>query len=363
MEFKRRKETIEYLLLRHGDALIEAIGRAVPDAGDRERLTGQLRSASGQPKPHKVFGLRAESVFRELVVALGQVTYLKEEDQGAWADFGVAAQPTDFLLGTKSGARLAVEVKNCNAQTGSLRLKIDYFDRLKAFAGLVGHDLRIAMYWSQWRSWTLVPPQAFRACDGDKLEVDFARAFAHNEMCYLGDRLLHTTPALGIRVKVTTLESLETGDDEFMKKFRIEDFRFVAGDAVLRTERDLRIALHLFQYGTWRADGWKYRQNDEGEWVELLAKPAEDQEDDDVLGNRRAIGFLSQHYSNAVSSLLAEDSINIPEGFAGFNYGGLDRVVPRDFDFAGSEISLMVFELFPEHHGGLAPNTAAPNSV
>lgn len=166
---RRRRESLRYVLSRFKSELGDALNLALDEDGSVRSATDALSSILSLER-HEIVGLRTETLFRELAVALGQTSYVKQEDQGDWITQDVSAKPVDFLVGLKNGMRFAIEVKNCHKETGALSLRSSDVSELENYAQLVCHELRLAIYWSKWRLWTLVDPTCFES-DGDKLKT------------------------------------------------------------------------------------------------------------------------------------------------------------------------------------------------
>ena len=76
--------------------------------------------------------------------------------------------------------------------------KARYLSQLKTYSALVRADLRLAIYWSTFKMWTLISPQDLRF-DGSDWTTTFGDAMMQNTMAVLGDMHVGTIPPLVCR--------------------------------------------------------------------------------------------------------------------------------------------------------------------
>ena len=284
----------------------------------------------------------------ELVNALGRFKYIKQEDQGNWLTRDQCAQPPDYLVGDNLGRRLAVEVKNCHKVTGNFSLRADIISQLEAYADIVGHRLKFAIFWSRWREWTLVDPSFFKqsASSPDRKTIAFGDAVIVNEMNALGDVGLYTKPPLCVRAKFTRLQSKKGPIDEFSFMARIDAIKITAAGRVLDRALDRRICLHLMFYGSWPSHDWTVQNIDGDEYFVLESSPPPGPPSCSIPGYA-SIGNLSRHFSNAALGSLTAEQVEIPEGVGGLDHAHLGNLIPPDFDFHNSGLDLIVFHVIP----------------
>src|SRR5215831_1716986 len=94
-------------------------------------------------------------MFEGVVIALGQVQMIKEEDAGGWYDGDKLTVP-DYRIILRDGTQFLVEVKNHNAGPFEISFKKEYVNGLRRYGGLTGSPVKLAVYWVRWRTWTLV---------------------------------------------------------------------------------------------------------------------------------------------------------------------------------------------------------------
>jgi hypothetical protein len=114
--------------------------------------------------PTLLRGLHAESLFGALVVSLGKVSLLKHEDSGnMWVDQRLSVPDYRIVLPDKS--QFLAEVKRFH-QKGDPKqpyaMAEKYRGRLQQYEELVQAPVKVALYWSRWNLWTLVPVRPSR---------------------------------------------------------------------------------------------------------------------------------------------------------------------------------------------------------
>src|SRR5580658_3564409 len=96
-------------------------------------------------------------MFEGVVVALGQVQMIKEEDAGdGWYEGDKLSIP-DYRIALRDGTQFLVEVKNHNGDHIEISLTNSYVEGLRRYRELTGSPIKLAVYWVGWRTWTLVP--------------------------------------------------------------------------------------------------------------------------------------------------------------------------------------------------------------
>jgi len=159
-------------------------------ANARSKLVDSLAS------PTFLHGQRTHSMFEALVVTLGGVRLIKQEDSGVVHTEDDPLFVPDFHLVLRDGSRYLIEVKNFNPN-GDFRknftLRRSYLDGLTRYAALMSCSLMIAIYWVGWNLWTLLPADIFQT-KREKLSVNFFQAMKSNHMAILGDRDVWSKP-------------------------------------------------------------------------------------------------------------------------------------------------------------------------
>jgi hypothetical protein len=142
-------------------------------------------------------GARTESLFEALVTSLGQFRLLKREDVGQVRATDNLRAP-DFRVVLQDGTQWLIEVKNARSEEPfkqELRLSARYVASISSYCDAVGAPLRLAVYWSLWKVWTVVSPDRFRLPSGG-LVVSMDEALLADELGRLGDFIIMTKPPL-----------------------------------------------------------------------------------------------------------------------------------------------------------------------
>ena len=202
------------------------------------------------------YGKRTEALFAYVVGALGEVEFIKQEDSGELFFSGEEIQAPDYRLILKNQEKILVEVKNCHNKSPDqkFKLKKDYLAKLKRYADINGLPLRIAIYFSEWKMWCLVPLQVFKEKD-DSYLIDYKTAGIHSQMNMLGDAFifmhknnieLHLySEDLRTVIAIGKLEGKITWD--------IERFRIFSNGVEITNEKEKIVSYYLLTHGKWKS--------------------------------------------------------------------------------------------------------------
>ena len=156
------RDPLRFELLPLFAAHVEARGGTLQDVDAQ----GEFLASLGQPLTRAVAdstlarGLRTEAMFAALVVSLGRVTLIKQEDAGTvWTGRSELKVP-DYRIVLPDGTTFLVEVKHFHqgkAPTKPFPITRKYLTALRAYGELVGCPVKLAVYWERWNVWTLVP--------------------------------------------------------------------------------------------------------------------------------------------------------------------------------------------------------------
>ena len=201
-------------------------------------------------------GQRTEAMFEAMVVSFGAVRLLKSEDNGPFFSDGSYAAP-DFRMVLPDGEQWLVEVKNVyepNPREQSRRIlrKAD-LEGLAKYSHETGGQLKLAVYWARWATWTLVSPERVTASDGSAT-LDFLTAVKINELSELGDRTIGTKPPLKFRLLADSAESIAVDNDGSVG-FTIADAQLHCGEEEIVDSIEREIAWTFMMYGDWEATG------------------------------------------------------------------------------------------------------------
>lgn len=268
----------ENLTLGDGELLAKVAG-----------MLGELRD-----NPATVHGRRVEAMFGYVAAALDGCSVVKREDGGELLAPEQELLVPDYRLLVKKRGEMLVEVKNCH-QVRRFSIRSADLERLQAYADLFSIPLRLAVYWSRWRVWTLVSPDVLRPCGERRHELTFPGAMRCNRMGELGDVMLATTPPLTLRILTDPTAPRRVAGDGSVR-FTIGAIQIFAGEREITAKKERNLAFYLMMYGQWLEDAPRARTDaDELLWVDFVSRPLDNGDDDD--GERlqpfRIVGALS----------------------------------------------------------------------
>jgi hypothetical protein len=255
-------------------ALVDAIARGknltVGAKATTRQVLQRIRELT-QPNPILMHGKRVESMFAFVVAALGRCVAIREEDVGAvYGPPGI--QPPDYRVVFKDNTELLIEVKNCHETTRPLRLKTEYLDGLLAYGRLFNRPVKLAIYWSKWKAWTLIALDHLKA-SARHSTINFPAALMANEMVSLGDYTLGTTPPLALRLHSDPSEPRTVMPNQRRISFRIGNVELFCGGRLVRDKQERAIAWHLMMFGRWpKREQLEIRDN-ELLWLDYIAEP------------------------------------------------------------------------------------------
>lgn len=285
-----------------------------------------------------VFGFRTQAMFETVIASLGKVQLLKQEDAGAGYYGGDAdlAVP-DHRIVLNNGTQLLVEVKNFH-QAGGTDFYVEEFEylrRLDAYATMTRSELLIAVYWSGWNIWTLVPSAAFTV-DGKKATLELEAAFKQNQMSRIGDQMIGTRWPLRIRLEVE-----ELGNRGAERQLLIRDTLLYSEDRILTDPVTKRLAMFLMLNGGWHEDTVLIHAESKLTAIEFHYAPEEQartqaEQGFDIVGSMSSM--ISRFFREAT---VVEDEVARLQ--VDFTPGEFGQLVPEDYDFKGHGLPLWQF--------------------
>lgn len=256
-ELKRNVPELDFIRLTQASPRLSSMaaysGPALEEFG--RELAGAADSFVQQPE--RLAGIRAEVLFRVVIMGIGSVQLLKEEDDGAVAYNGDEVAVPDYRLVLEDGRHLLVEVKR-HEIAGDLNREFAISDRrvraLRRYAELTGAELRFAIFWEGLRKWTLCDLRAFTPGQNGERQwrIPFPRAYATNSMRDLGDYLVVIPAPLKLRIVADPSADNPVQDayGEKQATFTIERVELLADDFILKGV-SAKIAWRLLWYGDW----------------------------------------------------------------------------------------------------------------
>jgi hypothetical protein len=262
--------------------------------------------------PAFMHGQRTQAMFRDLVVALGQTTMIKEEDAGKGYVDAPALVIPDFQIRHRNGSRFLVEVKNNHSKkpqdpkTLQFSMKSSYYEGLKQYAEWLGCPIKLAVYWTGWRLWTLTPLEMLSR-RGNKCVLSLGDATQYNEMVILGDFLIETTFPLTLELiadsnkpinRIIRANAVPPSPDEEWEFYIREVAFFCNGQKILdRREKDLAWSMILF--GNWHSGS--SISHDENNVIRALVFESRPRDSEKGKSGYAYIGFISEIFSQCVA--------------------------------------------------------------
>lgn len=282
-------------------------------------------------------------MFAHVAAGMGACKIIKEEDSGLIISEYADVLPPDYRVASKAGAEFLVEVKNFHKAdaTTPFTLKEPYLRRLQKYSQLFDLELKIAIYWSGWRRWTLLPASAFTISTG-KAQVTFAEAVQRSEMAKLGDYEIGTKAPLTAKfVSDPAKPRGIDGDGNAMPTIR--SVELYCGGVQIAKPLEKRIAWFLMLTGEWQSVEQPAEVED-GELIswEIQAAPSNPTPDQDFA----LIGPLSMLISNMFTLMTAPDGMVdrlVPETEPGL----LSVQIPHDYE--GDALPLWRLQIKPHY--------------
>lgn len=214
-----------------------------------DRLSLEFKAAKSNPA--LVHGTRVQAMFEYIVVSLDNVKMLKSEDSGSIHSKGEDIAIPDFRIVDEKGNEFLVEVKNFHQTdpTKPYTLNKEYVDKLTRYSEICKLESKLAIYWSKWNIWTLVPLDKL-TLDNAKYLLTLGDACMFNEMYILGDASIGTVPPLSLRL-VTDKNKPRNVQEDGKVSFVIGEVEFLCGDNVIKDDNERTIAFSLMMFGNW----------------------------------------------------------------------------------------------------------------
>lgn len=311
------------------------------------RLAGGLQASLANPS--RLHGLRVESMFRAVVVALGEFQLLTAEDEGElyYDDANGPVKLPDYRAVDAAGRPLLVEVKSIPPQPQRLHHAISATEvrGLRRYGELTGAPVALAHYWSALNLWTLVDLDRLRERDG-RYELELGEAVRFNQMERFGDRTIATVPPLELRLEVEEQGDRVKPDTAAVV---IKGVQLLAAGAPLVDEVEQRIAFMLFRYGRWQVDT-PAELDSAGRITSfsLSAAPPEEAREAVAKQGLAAVGELSSMYSSLFNEITLNDEGAVQRLDHHSEPGEFGALIPPDFfERSDRALKLWRFQLKP----------------
>lgn len=279
--------------------------------------------------PITIYGISAQTMFEYVAASLGKCQLVKSEDAGALHSDNPDIKVPDFRLLLQDEGQLLVEAKNFYQKSPfqPFRMKPEYLNGLIKYANLFKADVRIAVYWTRWTTWTLVSPEAFVVTSKGCI-LGLEDALKATEMARLGDVHLATIPPLKFRI-LSDPTSDRTIDPSGQVQFRIGGIELYCGTTRIDEPLEQSIALFIMLYGSWPSElGVAITEGDQLIAFDIVSQPDEPAEEQpfSLIGSMSSMvsrRFLSMTTSSghvqrlAPKSLESDLGIRIPDNYKG----------------------------------------------
>jgi hypothetical protein len=271
-------------------------------------------------------GLWTEAMFAALVVSLGRVQLIKQEDAGqVWVDRRGVRVP-DYRIVLPDGTGFLAEVKHFQ-QRGrpdkAFPISRSYLTALRTYGELVGCPVKLAVYWSRWNVWTLVP---LSACEQEGRPcLSMKRAFMANEMGILGDVSIGTQFPLRFRILADPTCERTVGEDGEVA-FTIGGIELYCRDRRLKGKREWNIAMMFMLYGAWEEQRAAELNGGELVGLDYVRMPPEDHGQ-----GFEVIGTLSSIFSSMYLTSTSDGDRVTRLGISVVG-GSLGSLIPEDYE-------------------------------
>ena len=328
-----------FLRLSRG-AREELSGTTAPDEFGR-RVREALQKVRQQPAV--LHGRRTQEMFAFVAASLGRTVLIKEEDCGEVVASGEGLVVPDYRLVLGDKSQHLVEVKNCHREspTTPIRLTPAYVRGLTEYGALMGVPVSIAVFWSRWCLWALVPVEALPP-DG----LSLLAALPRNNMVLLGDRQLGTTPPLIMRVVADPRGPNLPGRDG-KHSFRIGSAEFLCGGTRVASTLERNLAYQFMLFGDWpETDSPVELDGDRLVHLDFIFAPKQRTPNQrfELLGSMSSI--VSRKFQALTSTTADVTSISPAAEPA-----SLGVMIPEDY--VGEALPLWQFEVQPHGKGGV----------
>lgn len=241
--------------------------------------------------PIHVHGFRVESMFAHVAAALGKSQVITEEDSGVFFSSADDIRRPDFRLIVNDSEQLLIEVKNFRQKDPMepFILKSAYLTSLKKYAEVFKTPLKIAIYWSVWKLWTLIDASNFFT-ENTNCSITMLEALKRNEMILLGDHMVATVPPLSLRLYADSNKSRSI-DGNGQAHFTIGRVALYADRKEITDDFEKKLAWFFMLHGKWNeVDQPTEIKNGLVEYTEFAVSP----EEYDKKQGFAMLGYLSE---------------------------------------------------------------------
>jgi len=331
-------------LMRLLDRYARSRGVSIQDQANHADFLADLARDFEENRSNEILihGLRIQAMFAYVAAALGSCTAIKEEDAGDFYALDADLRAPDFRIVTTDQSEFLVEVKNHrpSGPFADYLLKAEYLDKLRRYAAVFQRELYVAIYWSQWKLWSLVLADRFDLA-GDTYNLSLGEAVKKSEMNLLGDCMLGAVPPLTLRLLSDPAKPRRIGADG-KAKFTIGNVELLAAGQVIEDPVEKEIAWFLLNHGDW--PGTPARAEVIGGELIYIGYEVQPEHRTEPDQGFEMIGFMSQMLSlqyNDMTAASGRVDLLIPKR----DPDSLGVIIPSDFK--GQKLRLWRFYLTP----------------
>lgn len=297
----------------------------------------------------RLHGWRVQELFKAVVVELGGALLVKDEDEGeCFSEDNAMVKLPDYRLVLEDGEMVLVEVKNVAPGLLESKIGIGELEALERYAELNNHRLLLAHYWSQTNLWTLVDARVVTR-KGSIAKLKLTHAMRANEMCFLGDAMIATTPPLVLRLTADAKapQTLGDADSDGRRRvsFTIGEVEILAAGTILTNAEERRIAHALMQSGPWEVEETASLDRDDNlVSVDFTHRPAEEQPG----VPHQSIGTLSSLFSASFNQATLDEEGTPSRLAVDPEPGRMGNLIPSEYwSREGRQLALWRFEVKP----------------
>lgn len=285
------------------DSLAAAHGLDLTRPEDAARFGAVAAEAMAEVRaqPAVLHGWRVQAMFAYVAASLGGVDVVKEEDAGRLVARSGTLQVPDYRVVLRNGEEFFVEVKNCHKASPSSRLNLTaaYCEGLTEYGRQFGRPVTIAIYWSRWNTWTLVPLMAMSAVSG-KRGISFTEACVANEMARLGDQLIGTRAPLVLSLVADVTKPRAIQSEQVA--FTVGAVEMYCDGQRIAKDSEKNIAFYLMCYGRWEMKKTSRLDGDALVSLDFVFSPVEDSgQGFEMVG--AISGMISQQYNELTTTM------------------------------------------------------------
>jgi hypothetical protein len=258
--------------------------------------------AAGRGQAIVLHGRRVQAMFAYVAASLGEIEVIKEEDAGRVISRSKTIQTPDYRVLLENGDEFFVEVKNCHKSNPAARMSIkrSSFDSLAEYARVFGRSASLAVYWSKWNAWTLVPFSAIEL-DDNRASISFLEASKRNEMVLLGDLAVGTKAPLVLRFVADPDKPRQILEGGREVPFTIGAVEMYCGHVLIEDNTERNIAFYLMRYGRWIEEAVPVIEGNLLKSADFVFRPVEDTNQGfEIVGN--VSGMISQRYNELTTT-------------------------------------------------------------